>query len=633
MIGYALGQGGEGTVYEINNHPSKVIKLYNLPDAGKTGKLRYMVSLAGTAVQQYAAWPLDITTDSAGQATGFVMKKLAGAVPLHKLFSPIDRKRIFPDKGYNFLVHVSRNLALAFHNLHAAGVVAGDVNEGNLLVDAKGMVSFIDCDSFQLKNGREVYFCEVGVPRYTPPELLERGSFQNVLRTPGTDQFSMAVLLFQLLFLGRHPYAGRNTTREDIDEETAIRNNYFAFSLRSRVKKLLPPPNSLGLDILPGQLADFFHRSFESRSNRPEPAEWIRELDLFLKEMITCSHTKLHTYPGRMQRCPWCEFKHKTGALYFLDDSYLQSHAMLQDVESFVNGFQIEKIRLPERTVHYVNPALVAAPIDSKLYWGKHLAWIIPVLITVAAIGLALSMSTFWPVWLGVATARGIRSLLPWKEDIKNELTRMRYVHQNLVSRFESLLDEYNQPNELTAYERSAAALGAFISRFRNLPDELQKKKEKEEEKLYDGELQKFLRHFSIQTHSITQFGAGKKALLYLHGIHTAADITALRQTKIIGIGPKNMQTLFAWQREMASQFVYTPDAVALNRKTAGLLAEISGIKHQLEGGIRKEFQVLQTLKTSIENKRSLLNSRLDELGDQLYQAELDLQAFENFAG
>lgn len=396
VLGPALGQGGEGTVYEINNHPSKVVKLYNQPSTDRTGKLRYMVSLAGTAVQNYAAWPVDLITDSAGQATGFVMKKLAGAVPLHKLFSPIDRKRIFPDKGYNFLVHVSRNLALAFHNLHAAGVVAGDVNEGNVLVDAKGMVSFIDCDSFQLQNGVEVYFCEVGVPRYTPPELLERGSFQNVLRTPGTDSFSMAVLLFQLLFLGRHPFAGKNTTREDIDEETAIRRHYFAYSQRSRDKKLLPPPNSLGLDMLPEPLIDFFHRSFEGRSHRPAPADWIRELEPFLKEMITCSHTRLHTYPGRLPRCPWCEFKQKTGALYFLDDSYLHAGSMLQDVEGFVNGFQVEKIRLPERNAYYVNPSLKAAPIHRKFYWDKHLAWIVPVLIVAVAIWIALYLSAFW---------------------------------------------------------------------------------------------------------------------------------------------------------------------------------------------------------------------------------------------
>lgn len=133
------------------------------------------------------------------------MKKLVAFVPLHMLFSPMDRKKVFPDKGYNFLIHVARNLATAFHQVHQLGIIAGDVNEANVLVSKTGMVALIDCDSFQIKNGNRYHFCEVGIPRYTPPELLERGSFDQVVRTENTDSFSLATLIFQLLFLGRAP--------------------------------------------------------------------------------------------------------------------------------------------------------------------------------------------------------------------------------------------------------------------------------------------------------------------------------------------------------------------------------------------------------------------------------------------
>lgn len=630
IIGRELGKGGEGTVYEVSNHPTRVIKLYNThPGWEKTNKLKYMVALAGASVEAFAAWPTDIIPGSQGEALGFVMKKLTGAVPLHKLFGPVDRKRLFPDKGYNFLLHVSKNLALAFHHLHAAGLVAGDVNEGNILVDQKGMVTFIDCDSFQVKDGAHVYFCEVGVPRYTPPELFEKGSFEQVVRTPDTDAFSMAILLFQLLFLGRHPFAGRNTTREDIDEETAIRNHYFAYSTRSRNSKLLPPPDSVDITILPGNLIDFFHRSFESRDPRPKPAEWIRELDFFLREMVTCSHTKLHTYPGRMQHCPWCAFKNRRGILYFLDDHHMHSGTLLQDVESFVNGFRVEKLRLAERTAHYTNPALTAAPIDKKFFWDKHLNWIVKTLLIIGTLCLAFYIS--WVFAVGGLLIQIARAVLPWKKDLENELNRRIALHESLRNSYEALLNEYNHPNELTAYEKSSKELEILIGRFRRLPEELQQKKMAAEEKLYDQELHKFLQHFSIQSHPITSFGAAKKALLYLNGIYTAADITTLHQTKIIGIGPKNTQILFSWQRELASRFVYKPDPAVTDKKTGELLAEISGIKHQLENSIRKEYQSMHYLKINIENKRSVLTGQLDQLGDELYQAELDLEAFRSF--
>src|SRR5438128_202066 len=142
-----LGKGGEGTVYEISGQPDLVLKIYpDKLDAAKIHKLELMASFTHAKVKEYAAWPLDTVTDSKGYTVGFVMKKLVNYVPLHMLFSPMDRKKMFPDKGYNFLVHVAKNLASAFYTLHAAGLIIGDVNEGNILVNSQGMVAFIDCD-------------------------------------------------------------------------------------------------------------------------------------------------------------------------------------------------------------------------------------------------------------------------------------------------------------------------------------------------------------------------------------------------------------------------------------------------------------------------------------------------------
>src|SRR5947208_1035462 len=178
-----LGKGGEGTVYEISGQPDLVLKVYNDKlDAAKVRKLELMASFTHAKVKEYAAWPLDTVVDCKGNTVGFVMKKLVNYVPLHMLFSPMDRKKMFPDKGYNFLVHVAKNLASAFYSLHTAGLIIGYVNEGNVLVSNQGMIAFIDCDSFQVQDGNTYFYCEVGVPRYTPPELLEKSSFQNVIR-------------------------------------------------------------------------------------------------------------------------------------------------------------------------------------------------------------------------------------------------------------------------------------------------------------------------------------------------------------------------------------------------------------------------------------------------------------------
>src|SRR6185437_4759592 len=131
----------------------------------------------------------------------------------------------------------------------------------NILISSSGLVAFIDCDSFQVKGSDKYFFCEVGVPRYTPPELLKERSFENITRTINTDGFSLAVLIFQLLFLGRHPFAGKNKLAADFDEETAIRKREFAYSLENKKKKLFPPTDSFSMSNLPDQVVGLFHRA------------------------------------------------------------------------------------------------------------------------------------------------------------------------------------------------------------------------------------------------------------------------------------------------------------------------------------------------------------------------------------
>ncbi|HVK47851.1 MAG TPA: hypothetical protein VM488_08410 [Pseudobacter sp.] len=97
-----LGKGGEGEVYELLGNPAEVVKIYTDPlSQQKANKLQLMVSRFNDQMQTYAAWPVDLVRDKRGKPCGFVMKKLDDYVPLHMLFGPMDRKKIFPDKGYN----------------------------------------------------------------------------------------------------------------------------------------------------------------------------------------------------------------------------------------------------------------------------------------------------------------------------------------------------------------------------------------------------------------------------------------------------------------------------------------------------------------------------------------------------
>jgi DNA-binding helix-hairpin-helix protein with protein kinase domain len=167
-----LGSGGEGDVFEVVGTPEIVAKLYHhAPTPEKQLKLRSMAHSCDDALKMYAAWPLETLHDRpGGLIVGFLMPKVSGYEPIHKLYSPAHRKHLYPRADWAFLVHVARNMAASFAAIHACGHVIGDVNQGNVVVAANGLVRLIDCDSFQIMSNGQNFVCEVGVQHFTPPE-------------------------------------------------------------------------------------------------------------------------------------------------------------------------------------------------------------------------------------------------------------------------------------------------------------------------------------------------------------------------------------------------------------------------------------------------------------------------------
>ena len=92
------------------------------------------------------------------------------------------------------------------------------------------------------------------------------------MRTADHDRFGLAVLIFQLLFMGRHPFAGRHPQRA-LTVETAIQEGLFAFGAEAALKGWEPPPFSLRLRDVSPPLAHLFERAFgrEAAAGGPRP--------------------------------------------------------------------------------------------------------------------------------------------------------------------------------------------------------------------------------------------------------------------------------------------------------------------------------------------------------------------------
>src|SRR5262249_38951201 len=282
-LGRRIGAGAEGEVYEIQDRSDLVAKIYHEPPPPeKAEKLVALSRLGNERLLNLSAWPVDALRDaSSGAIAGFVMKKINGAEEVHALHSPKSRLQKFPEASWAFLIYVAANIARAVAVIHEHGFVVGDVNPKNILVTRKATIYLLDVDSFQVSSDGKTYRCEGGFAEYTPPEL-HGVAFRKVDRTQEHDCFGLAVVIFQLLFMGRHPFSGRFLGAGEMPLEQAIRESRFAYGADAEVRKMRQPPGTLPLDSMPAPLVELFRRAFLS-IDRPQPGEWVKPLDALSK--------------------------------------------------------------------------------------------------------------------------------------------------------------------------------------------------------------------------------------------------------------------------------------------------------------------------------------------------------------
>ncbi len=193
--------------------------------------------------------------------------------------------------------NIIRNLSKTVGRVHEQGHLVGDINDRNILVEpTRGDVSIIDCDSFQVRDRktRTIYRCKVGRPEYTAPELLQQmqgpcrhpqcpggpvrhdTGYPCVTRNREHDKFGIAVVIFQLLMDGSHPYDCRIDEGHDSDANTRqekIRRGYYPYG-RSK-----PPfihinnrDNAKRYSKLPEDVRSMFERAFNMRQANIVPS-------------------------------------------------------------------------------------------------------------------------------------------------------------------------------------------------------------------------------------------------------------------------------------------------------------------------------------------------------------------------
>jgi DNA-binding helix-hairpin-helix protein with protein kinase domain len=636
-LGHKLGSGGEGDVYEVPaiSH-DLVAKIYHEPlKQDKQEKLRAMVQGCDDYLKTIAAWPTTtLHLGRNGPVRGFLMPKVIGYEPIHKLYSPAHRKQLFPKADWAFLVNTARNVAAAFDAIHAHGHVIGDVNQGNAVVASNSVVKLIDCDSFQIAANGKLYLCEVGVQHFTPPELQSLGSFHGARRTVNHDNFGLAVLCFHLLFMGRHPFSGVYSGREDMPIEKAIESFRFAFGKNASSKGMSPPPNSVMMTIAPPQIATLFERAFSEsgapQDGRPKAREWVGMLDYLKHNLRTCGQEPAHKYFGGLASCPWCALERQSGVLFFIG---IITTPTGQATFNLAIVWQRIMSVSPPGEASSIDPGQFTAtpkPLPKEIQIARITAKTVAIVKKVSAVGILLGTLVVYP---GAFIIGLIIALILFFSDSEDDsLERERKTRQTVLSEAQYKWNEAEQRwRRESGNDRFKEKLQELVrskGQYENLDAEFAQEKQKLQATIRERQLHKFLDNFFIDDHKIPQIGPGRKATLASFGIETAADIDPLKIQRIKGFGKSYTNELMRWRTSLERKFVFDPakgldpsDIAALNQKFRQRRA-------QIESALLAGPEKLNQERVDIIRKRQSLQVEVEAAARALAQARSDMSVF-----
>ena len=205
-----LGEGGQGVVHKVNyNGKPLALKWYfgnKLNNADKFYRNIQNNIKQGTPTGAFL-WPLEITEYFEG-SFGYLMELRP---PEYKDFSLFLLAKVH-FANIEALINTALCITNGFRELHNRGYSYQDLNDGNFFVNPKtGDVLICDNDNVA-PYGENLGIA--GKCRYMAPEVVMGQKRPD----SHTDRFSLAVVLYMLLFLN-HPLEGKRTMCPCLTEE------------------------------------------------------------------------------------------------------------------------------------------------------------------------------------------------------------------------------------------------------------------------------------------------------------------------------------------------------------------------------------------------------------------------------
>lgn len=281
-----IGEGGEALIYKCN--PTTVVKIFKTPDHPSFAGHPHDQKAAQARIDEHQTKLVDFPKSLPrgvvaplnlahykSKIAGFTMPFLSGMEVLLRY----GEKKFRESGGITdvMVTAIFRNLHETLVALHRAGVIVGDFNDLNVLVDPTSNKPFvIDADSMQFGK----YQCKVFTGKFVDPLLCDSNASQPILTKPHTessDWYSFNVMLMQcLLYVG--PYGGVYRPKDKSKKVTHDRRPLHRITVFN--PEVRYPKPARHFDVLPQDVLAHFTQVFREDKRVDFPEALLSSLEM-----------------------------------------------------------------------------------------------------------------------------------------------------------------------------------------------------------------------------------------------------------------------------------------------------------------------------------------------------------------
>jgi DNA-binding helix-hairpin-helix protein with protein kinase domain len=431
-------------------------------------------------------------------------------------------------------------------------------------------------------------------------------------------------MVFHLLFMGRHPFAGKYSGAGEMPIWRAIKECRFPYSNNHKAMQMERPPGTPPLSFVGAELSHLFETAFSRAAivgGRPTARDWAAALKKLEANTKQCSSFSGHWYTNHLSECPWCTMEAKGANPLFPFVVPMGPAGSTFDVDALWR--QIEN--LPELGSAPVIPVGHREASAPALKVGRPSGGAKVAAILIAAsvfLGGTLVLPPLF-FFFGIA-AFFVHGFLDKQFSNAEEIARFKNTLFEAERKSSQATADWQSSAGPASFSTAKAKFDACRAEVKGIPAKRARALEQLKQSHRKLQLDHFLDRFELEDAKIDDIGPGRKRTLASYGIETAQDLDPHRVSAVPGFGPKRAERLMRWRQSIEAKFKFDPTKAIDPRDTAKVEQDILALKNKAEGAARAAYAEALQAHARILAIRQTGRLKMEELQKEVAQARAD---------